>query len=119
MAEIILIDARKKTIHKATLNEEQRTNYPDYLHTSIILKQRRPYSDLVSAMDPRVPGDLVASDCGFILRYSGKRFIIPGCVVIERLYGYDEMQPVDTPFSVDDFVFSDKEVTGKYAIQWL
>jgi hypothetical protein len=113
-AKAILIDSRRKTISKIT--DEPH----DTLYNQIYLRQDDDHDDYVSAVDQSgVSSVIVASDCGFILRFEGKRFIVPGCATIERIYCHDNLDRMDTPYEVQDFVISKTEVKGRFAIEWL
>ena len=113
-AKSILIDPRRKTISKI---EDQPH---DSLYTQIYLHEDDDHEDYVSSVDASgVSSVIVASDCGFIMRFDGQKFVIPGCATIERIYCHDNLDRIDTPYEVEDFVISDKNVKGKISIQWL
>jgi hypothetical protein len=113
-AKSILIDSRRKTISK--IEDEPH----DSLYTQIYLHVDDDHEDYVSSVDASaVSSVIVASDCGFIMRFDGRKFVIPGCARIERISCHDNLDRMDTPYEVTDFVISDRHVKGKISIQWL
>lgn len=123
MATAILIDATKRSITLVT--GEDRPDFPIWTNISLQSGSRNGivFDDFVSAANRPIEWTVIASDCGFVLRYERKRFVIPGSVYIERLEKKEgsasDWKPADTGFTLDDFVISDKDVPGKYAIQWI
>jgi hypothetical protein len=113
-AKAILVDPRRKAISKI---EDQPH---DSLYTQIYLHVDDDHEDYVSSVDASgVSSVIVASDCGFIMRFDGLKFVIPGCATIERIYCHDNLDRMDTPYEVTDFVISKTEVKGRFAIEWI
>lgn len=113
-ASAILIDPRNRTITKITDDPH------DTLVNQIYLHQDDDHDDYLSAVDQSgVCSVIVASDCGFIFRFDGKKFIVPGCALVERIWCHDSLDRMDTPYEVADFVMSKTEVKGRFAIEWI
>jgi hypothetical protein len=113
-ASAILIDPRRKTISE--IEDEPQ----DTLYTQIYLHVDDDHEDYVSAVDASgVSSVIVASDCGFIMRFDGQKFVIPGCATIERICCHANLDRMDTPYEVTNFVISKTEVKGRFAIEWI
>lgn len=118
-ASAILIDPRNRTITKSDSYRITDDSH-DTLVNQIYVQQDGDHDDYLSAVDQSgVCSVIVASDCGFIIRFDGKKFIVPGCAMVERIWCHGNLDRMDTPYEVTDFVMSKTEVKGRFAIEWI